>query len=69
MGILTLIVIVILSIGESIPEMRHDPTLVVDGERGSTKNVSDYNFKKGILLKNLKKYPVLYSIVYFVKND
>ncbi|XP_019849005.1 PREDICTED: gamma-aminobutyric acid type B receptor subunit 2-like [Amphimedon queenslandica] len=41
MGILTLIVIMILSIGEAVPDTRHEPTLVVDGEKGSTKNEQD----------------------------
>ena len=39
-GVITSVAFLILIIGESIPETRHVPTLVVDGETGSTTNVS-----------------------------
>ena len=42
-GIIILISIVILSIGEAIPDTGHQPTLVVDREKGSERNVSTFN--------------------------
>ena len=42
-GIIILISIVILSVGEAIPDTGHQPTLVVDREKGSERNVSTCN--------------------------